>query len=114
MNSVSLHMSCFFKERHREVSEVPSCVVQIMSSNPLRLSVSLPPGHAPILTRILALNYSTAEREVHNPALCSIKGSLPGGKHRERTGEQFHFSGAQKGDLLTAARVAKSPWQLGS
>lgn len=106
-----MQTSCSFTER---CSGIPSCVAEIKTPCPLRLAVSLPPGLPFTLNCALALDRSPAQTEFCKPALCSIKGNVPGRKHRERTGGRFQSAGAEQGDLLTAARVAKSPWQRAS
>ena len=67
-----------------------------------------------LLTCILACLLVHSIDSISQSPLCSIKGSVLGRRHRERTGGRFQSAGAVLGDLPTAARVAKSPWQQAS
>lgn len=97
-----------YKERG---SGIAGCVAQITSLNALKLSISLLPSHLFMLTCSLTPDLSTAYAKFPNAALGAIKGSIPGRKHRERTGGWFQSAGAE---LLTAGRVMTLSWQPAS
>lgn len=100
-------MFCFCKERGNGIF---SCVVEMIFLDFLRLLIFFFLGYLFMFIYILECDQFIVQIEFRNFVLCLVKGSVLGGKYRERIGGRFQFVRVELGDLLIVVRVVKSLW----